>query len=154
MKYRNLIVAIACIVFVGCTSIPPINGIKNDESEITIQQRNFLIGTWETDSTVIGGGLQTSTISQKADGTFVIDFLSTNVNGAPTKQTETGRWGVSGGIYFTITTGFMHDGEFSAADQEDPIFYDAYKIDKLDKTTFKYTHISTTDRFFSKKKAQ
>lgn len=124
-----------------------VSGIKTSEVVQSRMQRDLLIGTWEGEASVKGGGSRSWTIRRSADGTFRVDFTMIDAAGRSTTQSEVGIWGTSAGIYFTATRGFMEDGKFEQADTTDPALYDVYKIVELTSDRFEYENPSTGNRF-------
>lgn len=60
---------------------------------------------------------------------------------------EVCEWGISGDINFTLTKGWLHDGEFVPTDPSDPNYSDAYVITELTDKLFKYRHVETQTEF-------
>ena len=83
-----------------------------------------------------------------ANGTYVAHFTEKTESGqTKTDQTECGRWGVSGNIYFTITEAIRERGQASPVPPTDASFYDAYVVLRLTKTTFEYKHVVGGETF-------
>ncbi len=80
-----------------------------------------------------------------------IDFLVEYEDGSTSESTETGIWGVSGDIYFTVIRGITYDGEIIAPPPEDASMYHTYRVLKLTKNSFEYQTIVTGNVFRSKK---
>lgn len=85
------------------------------------------------------------------DGTFIILFKITDVKGDKTLQTESGEWGISGNIYFTIIKVITENGEQGEVDVLSPLYRDAYIIKSLTDKKMVYQHINTKDIYVDKK---
>jgi len=88
------------------------------------------------------------------DGTYVIQFKITDKTGTIEKMVESGEWGLSGNIFFTT---FKYSGAGDTktpVDATDPYNRDAYKILKLDETSFKYEHVRTGIKLEAQKVAK
>ncbi|MGQ0801985.1 MAG: hypothetical protein ACT4NL_17960 [Pseudomarimonas sp.] len=139
--------AVIALALVACTAVPTYSGIKRTETENTLMQRQLLIGEWESTTKLSGGGVQTARSENRVDGTFTITFSNSGAPELPSEQTEVGMWGVSGGVYFTITTGFINDGQFTPARMSNPAYYDSYRILHLDESKFDFENLSSGHRF-------
>ena len=79
------------------------------------------------------------------NGRYVVHFVETSDSGKITAdQTECGRWGISGNIYFTITDA-IREGDHAGqpVSPYDAAFYDAYVVLTLTKAGFEYKHVET-----------
>ena len=117
-------------VTTSCTSVQPITAIKNTETQETVTQRQLLIGTWWRGACHRRWDTYLTTY-RYADGTFKVDFISAGVRGVSTTQSEYGIWGISGGIYFTVTQGFIYSDGSKEADMTNPVLYDTYRVFSL-----------------------
>lgn len=111
-------------------------------TEQTAKYREALIGRWYGDMKTSDGGRHRWLIERNKDSSFIVHFLS-GIEGASIDQTEYGSWGVSGNIYFTITSGYLHDKMPEPRDPTDPSLYDAYKILSLSDDTMTYQSVET-----------
>lgn len=148
------IAAMAFVTLTGlisCAITSDVERIKISETDETVAQRQLLIGTWGGEASVSGGGIRHWVITRNPDGTYKTDFTHKGVAAVPEMQSEAGIWGVSGGIYFTATRGFVHQGVVKWADTNDPSLYDTYRIVSLDDTVFEYESLSTGNRFLVRK---
>jgi len=133
----------------SCSTSHLVTAVKLSESQQTVNQRELLIGNWVGEAPLRGGGSNAWITHLLADGTYKIDFKSIDASGDSSAHSETGIWGVSGGIYFTAVRGFIVDGAAEPADTSDPALYDTYKIISLSHDSFEYKSISTGDHFWS-----
>lgn len=139
----------AAVGLSSCSTSGLVTPVKLSESQQSVRQRELLIGRWMGEAPLRGGGTNTWVMQRFEDGTFKIDFKSVDPSGVSSAHTETGIWGVSGGIYFTATRGFIDDGTPEQADTSDPALYDTYKIKSLSRDSFEYKSISTGDHFWT-----
>jgi hypothetical protein len=101
-----------------------------------------MIGRWYGEAKLEGGGDRMWLAERFPDGSFQIDFVFRTPHGDE-NQTEVGLWGISAGVYFTITKGWIEQGVLQPASPEDASFYDAYEILELTERTFRYRHFGT-----------
>jgi hypothetical protein len=146
-----LVLLCSVLGLASCATTPPVTGIKYAESQNTVTQRQLLIGTWQGEAAVHGGGTRTWIVQRNADGTYKVDFTHTGVRDAPSAQSEMGIWGVSGGIYFTATRVIGDLRDLAGVDTDDPSLYDTYKIIRVNNETFEYQSLSTGDRYLVKR---
>ena len=143
--------AIVIVFFSGCDSVPAVAPTKFSETPETVAQRTMLVGTWKGEAPIKTGGSRSWTITRLVDGTVRTDFQETYPSGLSKTHSETGIWGTSAGIYFTATTGFIHDSKISPADTTDPSLYDVYRINRLTGSIFEYQNLSTGNSFTVKR---
>lgn len=106
-------------------------------------QRSNLIGKWYGRTSVKEGGVREWLRELRVDGTFTIKFKVTDGKKKVTEQVEAGYWGISPGIYFSLTREILLRAGFSALDVTNPTFYDAYTILELKPESFKYQSTET-----------
>lgn len=88
----------------------------------------------------------------KRDGTYSETWRTLEKNGRIKSAVEKGRWGISGNIFFTITTGRAEEGGAMAdVDQSNAYYYDAYFIDNANKDENTIRHIITDETFVSRR---
>ena len=149
---RNMLIALLAVAsLVSCTTPPSVTHTKLVETRETVAQRQFLIGTWKGEAPVTGGGFRTWVVVRNPNGTYRIDFTHEGVPNMPDVQSEVGIWGVSGGIYFTATRGFVDSGGAYPADTNDASLYDTYRIISLGSDVFEYESLATGNRFSVRK---
>ncbi len=101
-------------------------------------QRSSLIGKWYGKTSVKEGGVREWLRELRVDGTFTIKFKFTDEKKKVTEQVEAGHWGVSPGVYFSLTREVLLGTGYSALDVTNPTLYDDHKILKLGPEYFKY----------------
>jgi len=95
-----------------------------------------MMGRWYGDNPT-QGDRQLELTDFSADGTYTAEFRIER-GGCLIVGSETGVWGMSGPIYFTIAHGYVRGGEFSAADPRQASVYNAYEVTQLDDSTLRY----------------
>jgi len=106
------------------------------------KSRRLLTGVWRADSTDMHAVRRVQETTRSADGTYETHFTEIAESGQVTlEQTECGRWGISGDVYFTITLAIRQGDRGSTVSPYDASFYDAYRIQKLTDTAFVYRHV-------------
>ncbi|MBD8526431.1 hypothetical protein [Pseudomarimonas arenosa] len=129
---KRLAIVLFCVqaLLAGCAT-PPVFDTSvhatKPEAPVTDALRTLMLGRWYGDQPVKGGGRRQWLAERFVDGTFRIDFLIETPEGT-TQLTEVGFWGVAGGVYFTITRGWLDGDSFGPADPSDPSMYDSYQI--------------------------
>lgn len=96
-----------------------------------------MIGKWYGEATTLDGKRTQQLSERRADGVFTTHFRVTDKSGQWIEQKEFGLWGVSGKIYFTITTGRQVGDEISHAIPGNPYLNDAYEIIELTDSTYR-----------------
>ena len=96
-----------------------------------------MIGKWYGEATTLDGKRTQQLSERRADGVFTVNFRVTDKSGQWIEQKEFGLWGVSGKIYFTITTGKQVGDEITHAIPGNPHLNDAYEIIELTATTYR-----------------
>ncbi len=90
----------------------------------------------------------------RRDGTYSELWKVYEKGGETRVAEEKGRWGVSGNIFFTITTGRAEGNKaMSEVDQSDAYYYDAYFIDYANERENSIRHVLTGDEFISRRVA-
>ncbi|MUH72030.1 hypothetical protein [Psychrosphaera haliotis] len=145
--------ALLSFFLIGCSSINQnsVTETKPPLSQSKIEQRAMMIGMWYGDLPTKEGGRKQWTVVRSPDGTYKVDFLITSVDSSQQRFSETGVWGVSGNIYFSIYLGAIDQGQFYPSNRSDPSIYDAYKIITLTSSTFEYQSIDTSNRYILNK---
>ena len=98
----------------------------------------MLIGNWIGESSLEQGGRRQVLIQRKANGTFTATFKTTWGADPPVLEQQVGQWGISGPVYFSITTGWLVGDHVDPTDLGQPYFYDAYRIIDLSDTVFEF----------------
>lgn len=110
-----------------------------------------MIGKWYGEATTIAGKRMQQLIQRRADGTCTVNFRVTDKSGQWFEQKEFGLWGVSGKIYFTITTVKQVGDQFTFAKPGNPHLNDAYEIIELTMTTYRSKARERGDDFTQKR---
>lgn len=113
-------------------------------AQVSLAERT-LVGTWYGESGFTGATgasgaqLQRFLTTRRADGTYSLE-VRTYENGKPTvRLTNTGLWGISNGLFFTVTTEV--DGRQTAI--REPTYTAAYLVRSIGGNEFAYQHIGS-----------
>lgn len=147
-KTFALALTLACLF--GCAQQPLVHSVK-PLATLQGQQHALLIGKWYGEATTLDGKRTQQLTERGADGLFAVKFRVTDKSGQRIEQTEFGLWGVSGKIYFTITTGRDVGGQTTIANPGDPYLNDAYEIIELTATTYRSKAQDFGDEFTQKR---
>ena len=104
-----------------------------------------MCGKWYSKSVTKDNETREELCDQYEDGTFVTLAKTTNKNGDVIIHSESGEWGISGNIYFTIIKAITENGVQEQADVLSPFYRDAYIIKSLSDKKFIYQHLITKD---------
>ena len=148
---KFLATLLTALVLCSCASTgqPLKSGIKVGTGE-TALNRQFMVGNWYGEEPVASGGKHQWLDQRKNDSSFIIRIRSVD-SGETIDQTEYGTWGVSANIFFSITSGWLHDGLPTPADPSDPNFYDAYQILSLTSDSMTYKNLETGNVFTARR---
>lgn len=154
-KVKSMKIFVSLILFLqlltsGCVTTNTSNkAITDTKPESLSDEKTWkhLIGEWHGSQPTKGGGNREEICIRHPDGTYEVEFKSTDKEGVVTDQKEVGLWGVSGSIYFTIFRGWVKNGRIVPSNPSDPYIYDAYSIILLDETEFEYTDVSTGNEY-------
>ena len=133
---RILRVCCALAMFAACMN-------ANAQEHSPAEQR--MVGTWlgEFANTGTAFPLQRFLTTRKDDGTFLI-VARLYENGKMIAETHNaGLWGISNGIYFTVTT----DVNGKRSDPKLPEAINAYLVQSLTADRFEYVHVATGRHF-------
>ncbi|WP_040268227.1 hypothetical protein [Pseudomonas rhodesiae] len=133
-KTFALALTLACLF--GCDQQPLVHSVK-PISTLQEQEHALMIGKWYGEATTLDGKRTQQLSERRADGVFTVNFRVTDKSGQWIEQKEFGLWGVSGKIYFTITTGKQVGDEITHAIPGNPHLNDAYEIIELTATTYR-----------------
>jgi hypothetical protein len=139
-------IAFSVTLLSSCAREKTIVAEKWSATDSTVTQRQQLIGKWHGEATNKEGGRRTWKMNRHADGTYEIEIRFIETAGTFV-QSEFGIWGVSGGVYFTATRGYIDSGKQIAVDTSDPVLYSTYKITKLTADDFLYTSLSNGNEY-------
>lgn len=130
----------------GCAMRPAIDATKQPNMPQEIQ-RSLLVGKWFGDAETKEGGRRLQITYRAPDGTYKVTFRFFEPSGQMWEQSEVGFWGVSGGVYFTITKGWLDGEQFSEADPTDASLNDAYQILELTQEQFRYRALQSGNEY-------
>ncbi len=150
MKNLMFTGAATLLALAGCVSAPAgktLDLAKPITTASQQQRHDYLVGAWLEESRNSEGELQRELAEHSADGKCKETFRIYHKDGSYDEDVEVCEWGISGDIYFTLTKGWLHDGQFAPADPTDPNYSDAYVITELTDTLFKYRHVETRNEF-------
>ncbi|HVR54885.1 MAG TPA: hypothetical protein VMS38_34510 [Pseudorhodoferax sp.] len=98
-----------------------------------------LQGVWTWEYQPEGGALQRFLLERRADGTFTLLSRSYAAGRASTELLNAGLWGVSNGLYFTVTT----EVNGQRVNVRDSALYNPYVIVGLQGDVLRYRHLPT-----------
>ena len=142
-----LLVLGACITALfQLDAVTPLDRYK-PRFESTEASRRVLIGRWFGEAVTTDGDKRYWIIVRRPEGVFQVAFRTIAADGSKEDSVETGDWGVSGNILFTITRGWQQETGFVQADPSDANFYDAYELISLENDRITYKSIETKNVF-------
>ncbi|WP_175991766.1 hypothetical protein [Burkholderia stagnalis] len=109
---------VICMMLCACTS-PKEGGLTSSKQwnaegvsvDPTAQaRRELFVGRWYDHQNARDGSQTMSLMDVKRDGTYFESWQTLEKNGRLKFSEEKGRWGVSGNIFFTITTARAENG--------------------------------------------
>ncbi len=104
----------------------------------------MLVGTWlGAFQPQPGAPLQRFLTTRRADGTYTLVARMYEEGKPPSELVNSGLWGVSNGLYFTVTTEI--DGV--RTDSRNPVMINAYLVGELQPDAFGYQHVLSGYRF-------
>lgn len=130
----------------GCAIRPAIDVTKQPDTSQE-QQRSRLVGKWFGDARTKDGGRRLQITQRAPNGTYKVTFRVFEPSGQTWEQSEVGFWGVSGGVYFTITKGWVDGDSFSEANPTDASLNDAYQIVELTQDRFIYRALQSGNEY-------
>jgi hypothetical protein len=110
-------------------------------------KRDQLAGRWYGNMRTKDGKTRRWLTDRKLDGTYRIEFVVIERDGALLRQTEFGDWGVSGNYFVTVTRGVQDKDGSIAPDTQSSYFWDVYKIVRLGSKEFVYQNVSSGNKF-------
>lgn len=147
------LVVITCTVLVSNALVerrsqePVFPAYKPKPSGEVMRRHRMMIGNWAGESPIEDAGQRRVLLQRYADGTFEVTF-ETYREGAPALiEKQVGQWGLSGPVYFTITTGWVDGDRIEPAKPGEPYFYDAYRVISLEEDLFEYESFSDGRRY-------
>lgn len=98
-----------------------------------------LQGVWAWELTAPGGALSRFLIQRRPDGNFTLISRTYAAGRATAELVNGGLWGVSNGLYFTVTT----EVNGQRVDTRDSALYNPYVILALEGDVLRYRHLPT-----------
>jgi hypothetical protein len=145
MKRLSIYIFVS-IIFCSCSIFESrIVGILPQPTSKQEAEWNKICGKWYSQSLTKDNETREELCERYADGTFVNEFKTTDRYGNVTIQTESGEWGISGNIYFTIIKVITLNGIHEQVDVLSPYYRDAYKVKSLTDKKMVYKHITMKD---------
>ena len=102
------------------------------------RRHDMLVGKWAGVSPVGSGGQRQVLVERSTDGTFKATFRTPLDSGHSVVEQQIGQWGISGPVYFTITTGWGDSDHLEITDLERTQHYNAYRIVDLSADVFEF----------------
>ena len=130
----------------GCAS-STVTSFKPVASRGAELKRDQLVGSWYGDMRTERGGTRRWLTNRKHDGTYRVDFVVIEPDGATLRQSEFGDWGVSGEYFLNITRGLRDRSGRVTTDKASSYFWDVYKILRFDGTHLIYRNVSSRNKF-------
>jgi hypothetical protein len=150
---KKIALVFAVLFLNGCASQcgPKLETAEKPEIFADSVNRAQLIGTWLGESPVKDGSSVKFITQRGDDGSMKIHFRISSPKEQTRDQVEVGFWGISGGVYFTLTRGMLQDGHVFAVNTKDSTYYDAYRAVSISPSEFKYKSLSTQEEFIVKR---
>lgn len=130
---------------------PKIDSYKVDPKISEVADRSMLVGSWYGEQSTKDGLLRKSLVIRKKNGAFTAHFQLFDKEKKVTEAVESGYWGLSGNIYFTVTREFLKGEKFEPFDTTDASYYDAYVMMEIKSDSNRYKAVSSDNVFESKK---
>jgi hypothetical protein len=111
------------------------------------RRHDMLVGNWIGESPVKDGGRREVLLERRADGTFTVTFRTHWGTDHAVVERQVGQWGISGPVYFTITTGWLDGDHVDPTDLGQPYYYDAYRIVDLSEDEFEFESFTTDTHY-------
>ncbi|MGH2509789.1 MAG: hypothetical protein ACRDHZ_20615 [Ktedonobacteraceae bacterium] len=155
MRTSKITALLVLLTLSGCATTRTSDvAINSEKPSLTLSQDetwNLLIGKWYGSQPTKDGGVKKEIMERSPQGTYQVTFRVYDKEGKYKEQTETGYWGVSGPVYFTIFRGWVEGDHLSPSNPSNPYNYDAYKIIKLNSEVFEYESYNSRDKYATKK---
>jgi hypothetical protein len=147
------LVIITCSVIIGnafverSSQTETFPAYKPRSSLAETRRHGMMVGKWVGESAVERGGERRVLLERFADGTFKVTFKTQWENDYPVIEQQVGQWGISGPVYFTITTGWVDGDQVDRTDLGQPYYYDAYRIVDVSDDVFEFESFSAETRY-------
>lgn len=112
-----------------------------------------MMGRWLGEADTKDGKHSKWLMERRLDGSYTVKFQLFQASKKVLEQIEVGVWGISAGIYFTMTREMIEGMESRPVDTTLATYYDAYDVLSLDDSTFRYRSRESGDVFTVKKVA-
>ena len=122
---------------------------KSDLRPAALMNWQMLEGKWYSSEPIPDGGIREQIIERFDDGTFRKLFRIHQTGTLFSDFIETGQWGISGDIYFSIFRGPIIDSRFRPVDLGNPYNYDAFHVIFLSSERFEYEHVTSRNKSVS-----
>ena len=132
---------------------PAFPAYKPQPSHKEVRRHAMMIGHWVGESPVGAGGQRRVLLQRSADGTFEVTFETCRGEHPVLVEKQVGQWGLSGPVYFTITTGWVDGDRIDPTEPGEPYFYDAYRVINLQHDLFEYESFSDGRRYVMRRVA-
>lgn len=116
---------------------------KPRPSLVETRRHHMLVGKWAGETQLRNGGRRQVLVERTVDGTFTVTFKTQWGTDHPVLEQQVGQWGISGPVYFTITTGWLDGDHIDPTDLGQPYYYDAYRIVELSDQRFEFESFAT-----------
>lgn len=120
---------------------------KPQPSHEEVRRHAMMIGHWVGQSPIEAGAQRRVLLQRFADGTFEVTFETWRGEQPALVEKQVGQWGLSGPVYFTITTGWVDGNRIDPTQLGAPYFYDAYRVVDLQDDRFEYESFSDGRRY-------
>ena len=155
MRMKLLLLVTCSVMLNACvptnTSDLAIIDVKPMLTESQEERWALMVGKWYSRQSIKAGGVKEEILEFFPDGKSLITFKISDLNKNTQISRELGLWGVSGDIYFSIFIGHIKNSNLQKSNLGDPYNYDAYRILQLNESVFEYEHVTTGNRYTSKK---
>lgn len=144
---RTLTLAL-CFLLGGCQTLPEASQEPNQAlppfkpmaSEDIMARHALLVGRWYGEATTREGRTRRWLRENMEDGRYRLSIRDYLPNGRVLQQVESGRWGLSGTIYFTLMEEWQQGNKSRASDPANPYNHDAYEILHIDERRLRLRH--------------
>lgn len=109
--------------------------------------REMLLGSWQGVKDMSGKERYQWLTHHYADGTYRSVFREPDQTGDVEDKVEVGYWGVSGMVRFLLFRGWETPSGFIASPPDEPTYYDAFLIQRIDEDQILYCNLETGERF-------
>jgi hypothetical protein len=120
---------------------------KPTPSLVEARRHDMLVGKWAGKTSLENGALRRVLIERTMNGTFTVTVKTELGTDDPVIEQQVGQWGISGPVYFTITTGWLDGDHIDQTDLGQPYYYDAYRIIDLSKDRFEFESVATNTHY-------